>query len=418
MGLKPLNATGSVGEALQIKDSQGYDQFLSQVISENNTYRLFFYTVDMPEDSSYAINGRSILGAAYGGRNCDPKAVKCSFLPLTNFTRDEFGQLKDCSEMGKYARIASILHEAKYRYAVQQAENEAKKLAEDNGEQVDTVSLADKKRTLDQEYHGATINNVNVPPLYAPVIRGTSVFTFVSAILVKLNPDGSPAKDRAGITRIALNISKKKAQELDECLRKLSPEQLNRPYIEVQYAYNGKDKKEAGQNAHFEYVQDDAQLSSKYPEWWKSKGPIIEDMFIKDAEGIGTKNRNVADPLDEYEVILNFKKYIANNRALCGYMDFEAQNVKNAAEDLLSIDTIRSLQKCKVKLDEIVAEKKASAVEEEATDVAEETGDLNSQQLEKVAEMQGAGTLADIVEAAGGMDGFGELSSEDMPEQL
>lgn len=419
MGLVPLNATGSVGEAMAVKDAQGYDRFLSQALHENNTYRLYFPVVELSDDNPYAVNGKSILGAAYGGRNCDPKAVKCSFLPLTNFSQDEFGQLKDGSEMGKYARIASVFHEAKYRYAVQQAENEAKKLAEENGEPIDTGELASKKKKLDQEYHGDTVNDVNIPPIYMPVIRGTSVFTFVSAILVQLNPDGTPSKERTGVERITLNISKKKVEELNEVLKKLSVNQLSRDYIEVHYAYNGKDKNEAGRNAHFEYVSEDSELRTKYPEWWKQKGTTIETMMIHDVNMIATKNRNIANPPDEREVIINFFKYIAGNRVLCNYMDFEAPIVQAAAEDLLNIDTVRSMQKAKMRLESIIKERNDSIAKEEAEQAAEaDVKELSSEQLGKVEDMQKAGSLGEIIEAAGGLDGFGEMSSGDEPEEL
>lgn len=404
MAIKPLNASGCVGEAMAVKDAQGYDRFLSQAISENNTYRLFFYMVEMPEDSPYAINGRNVLGAAYGGRNCDPKAVKCSFLPLTDFDRDEFGQLKDNSDMGRYARIASIIHEGKFRYAVYQAEQEAKKLAEDNGEPVDAAQLAAKKKTLDEEYHGATVNDVNVPPKYMPVIRGTSVFIFVSAVLVLIDPDGTPSKQRTGIERVSLNISKKKAQELNRVLSRLTPEQLKRGYIEVHYAYNGKDKNEAGRNSAFEYVDESSQLSTKFPDWWKAKGPVIENMMIKDVDAIGSKNRNVANPPDMYEVVMNFKKYLATNRVYANYMDFESSIVKNAAEDLLNIDSIRSLQKVRVKLEELVAEANEAKADKQQGETLEETGSLSSEQLEAMQAMEQSKTLGEIISNAGGME--------------
>lgn len=409
--IKPLNMAsgGSVGEAMVIKDEQGYDRFLSQALKENNTYRLFFPVVKLEEDNPYAVNGRSILGAAYGGRNCDKDAVKCSFLPLTNFEKDEFGQLKDSSDMGKYAKIASVLHEASYRYAIKQVEDEAKRLAEENDEPIDTVGVAEKKKKLDQEYHGAVVNNVPVAPICNPIIRGTSVFTFVSAVLVQLNPDNSPSIERSGIERITFTISKKKVEELNLCLKNLSAEQKGRDYIEVSYAYLGKSKNEAGQNAHFEYVTPESELRVKYKDWWKVRGSSIEKLLIHDVEKIAVKNKNIANPPDEFEVVLNFKKWIATNRVILNYIDFDAQNVKGAAKDLLDIDAVRSMTKARVKLEEIVKSQELDTIEEVVSDVKE----LNEEQLSKIDDIQKAASLADIVNAAGGMEAYGDMMEND-----
>lgn len=418
MGLKPLNASGTIGEAGTIRDAQGYDRFLSQVLAENNTYHMFFTTVPLDETSEFAVNGRSVLGAAYGGRNCDKNAVGCTFLPLTDFEQDEFGQLKDKSGMGKYARIASIFHEAMYRNAIQKADDEARKLAEDNDEPVNEVDLAAAKKKLDQEYHGDRVNDVNVPPKINPVIRGMSVFTFVSAVIVKLLPDGQPSSEKDAITRVTFTMSKTKAEQLNKALKGLRGEQLERDYIEIKYAYNGATKQEAGRMATLDYVDPDSELRAKYPNWWAVKGKVIESMMIKDLDSIAPKNQNIANPLTNNEVIINFKKWLATNRGMSSYIDFESPTVKNAASDLLEIDAIRSMKKARIRLEEIVAEAKENEANgEEENAQANEAREFSSEEIAKMKEMQEAGTLAGIIDAAGGMDSFGELGKDGLSDE-
>lgn len=340
---------GGMAEAEELRGQQGTDQFLSNAIGLNNTYRAFVPII------SDGRGGHTVAAATVVGRNLDFDCLGSSFI-LIEYDVNDLGQVRDITGLDRLARISGVLYEASYRRSVAREQREAKAEAEEMNRAVDEGALSIKLNELDLAYHGGVVNGQKVRPTKKQCIGPVSVTAITNLSIVKINPDGMPEK--VSPQRVALVLSSTKINQLKSGLKKMTQEDIDRGFLEFNYVYEGADKPAAGRDAKFEYIEPDRWLQKTTPLWHGEYGTEIKNRLLYTQEQIAAKNRNVSFTLEVNDIVMRFKDYISKQSLLMPYIDTTASLTKNAAEDLLNYEVVNGFESLREQLVKLASEDK------------------------------------------------------------
>lgn len=448
--------SGGMKAGIKTRENQGTFTFLSKAVEKDNTYRVIFPVIklepgEMKEDGTFVPSKEmglddvfDIQAVTLPGYKTDMDKMGTTFMPLDDFEQTSTGKVLDKGPMPTYSRISRILFDAEYKRECAKAELDAKREAEEMGKQVDPVTLNEKMRKLDEAYHGAKVNGVNIAPTEQQAINSLRVYLFTAGVIYKVEGEVKPAMD-CDIVGFSLELNGTKCNQIKTAISKatterrakltainnkkaagevLTDEELNykhmldKGYIEVEYIYKGATKQDAGRAASFNYCSEASDAScKKFPDFWAKRSGEIYDKLIYDMETMAAKNRNISLAPSQEKVRLSFFKYCKDQAVLGKYVDFEGdagEAVKRAAGDMLKIDGFKENQAFWAKLQEAYAEGKSDEAyaieaddEDDATDAEQAiSGILKAQQENPHASMQ------QILDAAGGVDALNSASMQ------
>lgn len=381
-----------MAEAEELRGQQGTDRFLSQVLDNHNQYRVFVPLVDDGK------GGHTVAAATIVGRNMDFEKMGSSFVVI-DYDINDLGQVRDITGLDRLARIAGVMYEAEYRREVAKAKREAQANAEELKRHVDEGALSVQLVNIDAQYHGTKINGQNIPPSKRQAIGQVTVTGITNLSIIKLTATGEPEDTTP--TRVALVLSSVKITQFKEGLRKMTPQDIERGYLEFNYNYDGDDKPAAGRAAKFEYIDPTRWLQTTYPVWYNKNGTNIKDRLLTDPEVIAAKNKNISYTPEVADVVLRFKTYMQNQMILMPYVDTEASLTKNAAEDLLKYEVINSFETLRNKLIELASNGTTEADDQATT--SKEAGVIASTN-DQVAAMEQVGAENYDTAAAAGFE--------------
>lgn len=445
---------GGMKAGIKTKENQGTFTFLSKAVENGNVYRIMFPVIKLSpgeerEDGTFVPSKEmgiddefDIQAVTLPGYKMDMDKMGTTFMPLNDYDVTDTGKVLDKGPMPSYSRISRILFDAEYKRECSKAEAEVKREAEELGNELNPVTLNESLRKLDEAYHGAKVNGKNIAPTEQQAINALRVCMFTAGVIFKLEGEVKPSID-CDIIGFSLELNGTKSTQLKTALTKaiaerrekltaiqtkkmsgvpLTEEEMNYKhmldvgYIEVEYAYKGTSKQEAGRAAAFNYCSEAADATcKKFPEFWAKRRDDIVGRLIYDMETMAAKNRNISMAPSPEKVRLSFLKYCTDQAVLGRYIEFEGEEgeaVKRAAADMLKIDGFRKNPSFWAKLEEAYAEGKsedAVAIEaDEEEDVTEQAvaGILKAQQENPHASMQ------QILESAGGEVGLNAASMQ------
>lgn len=389
-------ATFGVGQSLRqgqkARDKAGSDDHLSKILELNGKYRIFFKKFLIPdEDTGEPTQDADIRAAVVPGRVCDYEVVGTSFIPYTADMLEydnETGSIRDLTNLEGWARISRVLFEASCIRAKKNAEAEAERTAAELQKPVDQLSLQKALEKIEMQYHGGEgPDGKQIMPTKSPAISGIKWKVSTRIAVVKMKADGSP--DWKNAKYATYEVGKTKNDVLLGLLESREYCNLANDYLEVQYDYIGADKKAAGQSASFGGVTyDKLSLEVLYPEDWAKFGRKFIDGIITatDEESISTylraRNRSLKNGGSVKGIIESYRKWLAQNQAVYGSIDFENEFTSRAAADFLENHLLDGLDSLKAKMEALAEEnakqRNKADEDDEAANVSEtaEGGDV------------------------------------------
>lgn len=393
-----LGSTLSGGMKLQ--KQQGYDKSLSQALTLGTDNRLFFKLIKNDE------GGYEIPAASIAGRNLNWDKLKLGFLvedgDMIELT--DGGKLIDKTGLSAWVNIAYLLRDAACVDEKESAEDKAKRDADKIGVPIDQVELSKTLEGIELRYHGGeAADGTRISPKENLLISPLRVYTYIQCLLVPMDKNGAP--DWKNAQSCSLDVKNKKAQQLFDLLSKPQYVNADDMVLEVGYSYKGEDKQKAGQAASFQGISTDTSIKTLYPDDWNKYGvKKLEDLFT-DAEMIKAKNGNANSRTTVADVISAIRKYCATNLGVMACINFEKDEAKKAANDLVEFGLLDSVPKIKQMAMSVV---ETSSEEKESTEAtAEEAAEQEAMQNMKDGKMAQATTLTEM-QAAAGPSGFGD----------
>ena len=403
----------SLAQGLNLKDKQKDNQALSKVLELNGKYRIF---CRVTEDNGV----NTPIVAMVPGRSLDAKALGRVFIPIEGdlISVDEYGKFKDMSGLDAWARMARVLFDAQCIREKKAVEAEAKRAAEDLGQEINSADLSKSLEKIELEYHGGkAADGTNILPKKRPIISGLQLKMTNQLLVVKLDAKGAP--DVANINYAFLEISDSRAKKLLSFCNDVNYYDPTTGVLEFGLDYSGKDKQEAGRN-DYTPIAHSLSLKTQYPEVWekdilpKVEGLVKGNSPLETARLMRSKNRSVSTSVSPSEVITAFKKWASTNTAVYGSIDWESEDVKRSAKDFLDNGLLEAAPKVKEKMLALAESmKKDVTMEEGAADIAEVNDDKVAETIKNV-EQSDAATLTEMMAQVGDasldeLGGLGEL---------
>lgn len=388
-----LQTGGGLRGGIKVKESQGSCQSLSKVVTLGGKYRLFFPIFE--RDGIV-----DVVAATMAGRKLDRDILKKSFVPITNFEQSATGRIIDKTGLDSYARIAHVIHKSNEKAEKEAAEREAKVDADKLGVAVDQAALKQKLHEIEVAYEGDNSNKDN--PIYAtknPIV-GSLVTEIATECLVVPMQNEAPQWDKAQVASVSVSTTKQ--TQLMALLEDDNYARVHPDFLEVSYVYAGKSKAEAGRAATFQGISADLSLKTKYADLWEKQGVQALKRVSRTEEAVASKNYNMSSAVTPEEVMTSFKSYCAKTPAIFANMDWEADETKRAAKDMI---------------DKNVVPEQYTAVRQrlaELVDVDEDYGDVDSQAaLEAAVKVQdGISSLREVAEQIPDIDAVSGGDSE------
>jgi hypothetical protein len=354
------------------------------------------------------------------GRSLDAKALGRVFIPIEGdlISVDEYGKFKDMSGLDAWARMARVLFDAQCIREKKAVEAEARRAAEDLGQEINSADLSKSLEKIELEYHGGkAADGTNIMPKKRPIISGLQLKMTNQLLVVKLDAKGAP--DVANINYAFLEISDSRAKKLLSFCNDVNYYDPTTGVLEFGLDYSGKDKQEAGRN-DYTPIAHSLSLKTQYPEVWekdilpKVEGLVKGNSPLETARLMRSKNRSVSTSVSPSEVITAFKKWASTNTAVYGSIDWESEDVKRSAKDFLDNGLLEAAPKVKEKMLALAESmKKDATMEEGAADIAEVNDDKVAETIKNV-EQSDAATLTEMMAQVGDasldeLGGLGEL---------
>lgn len=366
-------SNGSLRAGQKIRNSQGGDPRLSKTLSLNGKYRLFFKTfveeVRDPETNEVLSKEGNVRAAVVPGRTGDYQVVGTGFIPYTDemYSIDPItDRFTDTTELSSWSRIAHVLFEAQCRSEKKNAEAEALRAANELGKAVDTMALQKKIEGIEEEYHGGeSASGDKILPKKFPALSGSIVFK-VSTRVLRVALDGQGKPDWKDAQYATLELSKARANKLIALLD--DPKYFrNEDYLEVGYNYIGSDNTEAGRNAEFLPVGEQESLEYAFPSEWEAIGKSkVEQIATGTADEqvafMRARNRSFRGNTTPRDIVANYKKWCSTHQAIYGSIDFDDDDVKNAAKIFLESHLLDDVPKQRAAFEQIVADKNNGSV--------------------------------------------------------
>lgn len=385
--MKPL-ATGLKGSK-KLQDAQQKLRNFSKQAEVNTSYRLFFPLIRNE-------NGEIDIAVTTGlGRTLDWDKLGKSFVEVTEYNISESGQLTDLTILPNVSRMARIVHMAACEEEKVEAEKKAKETAEAMGTELNIATLQQTIKNIQIKYFGDEDAEPRILPKETAIVSGLKTPTYTEVLAVPLDAQGMPVFAKYFVA--SMELRGKKTTQLTTILNNKDYTPLDAEYLEVGYDYMGKDKQTAGMNAAFNGIASTLTLEMKYPEIWAAnKDKLL--LLSKDAETMMAKNMTFSTACTPEEVVAKFNKYVSTKPLTFLYVDYESDEVKRSAKDLLELDAVKSAKKIQEKLIEIV---EAQNEEIETKTGNEENGDTIAAEAEIVKEAE---TLRELEKVADNLD--------------
>lgn len=354
---------GTLRQGKKARDKQGSDDHLSKVVELNGKYRLFFRTIELPDEDGNPSGERDIAVAVVPGRSLDYNVCGASFIAYDSTMCDisTDGAIQDKTGLGAWARIARVLHQAQCMREKKNAESEATRAASDLGKPVDQVKLAQALEGIELKYNGGrAADGTRIAPKLAPAISGVQQKMTTQLLVVKLLPNGAP--DFANAKYAVLEISNARMNELLSLIDNPDYFDNTSDYFEVGYDYIGADKAAAGRAAKFQGIAATLQLKNQFPDEWAKHGEALVNGIAKGntieetAEVMKSRNRNLKVAHTPNEIISSMKKWCANNSAIFASIDYESEDTQRAAKDFITSNLLDAIPVVKEKFQNLVAE--------------------------------------------------------------
>lgn len=404
-----------LGEAYTLYTDQQSDPFINSRIEAGGNYHLFVPLYSNKTDA----NGKPVYTLmAYGvaGRKMDRERMGFSFASLPA-SRNEFNQLVDESGLESLGRISAVLYEAEYFKECAAARTDAENVAKANGTVVDSGALAVKLNELDMAFHGGTVEGKNVPATRSRLIQNIGICMTMSPILMKLK-DSDNADAQYPVTRVTLELTGSKASMMQDVASKITQDDIDRGFVEIVYKYEGKDKKEAGQKARFEYCTKRNWIAEIDSNWWQAHEADIKSKFIVVPKQLQSKNRNITNTPSVPEIFSAFRKYCKKQQVLNSFITEEIGALKYAAKDMLEMPVFTSTPALKDLLTKMTASDDTAAATDVDTSMnAEATTQVPAEEVTNTPVI--SDTVAAVAESGeDALEATSNFTEEEMNEML
>lgn len=359
--------------ATKVRSAQGFATPLSKAVTLGKRYRILF-----------PVENDDLVIATVPGRNLDFDALGLSFVRLDDFDITETGKVTDTSVLPMYNRMARVIFDASYRQELAKAEEKAIADANALGESVEVESLAIAKQKIKEKYYGDRSDAKNI--IYStlnPVISGVVLETGAEAYMIPLEGEKN-TPDWGSAIPVSVPLGKTKANQLTTILKSGDYFAKGSKWLEVEYAYMGSDKNEAGRSAVFGGVSSDNTLAKKFPDLWEANHSVIDNL-VRSSEAIANRNSKIASRTQVDEVAAAFKKYVRTIRTTLIFMDLDDPEVKKTAHLFTSTGVSEAVPKIHNALLQIV-EANTKVEEESIVDEISEAV-ANAENITTVSEL-------------------------------
>lgn len=400
MGMKIIK--GGIIAGQKIKSNQGYLRALSKSLSCGTTYELFFRLVKSEEF------GTEIVSANVPGRKAKFEVMGTGFIPCDVDIDEDTRKMTDVSGLQSLARIARAYFDAEFKREMKKIEQNAKEIAEENGEEVDLIAKTKKEEKLKLKYYGD--KETNTYPKENPILQGLVLSVCTEVVAVPLNQKSEPEWNK--LIHASLELSKERIDKLVELIQ--NPDYCNPEvdeYLEVSlpYGLNTNDKSEAGRNSKFQGVAKSISLAAKFPESWaanKDKISVLADT----PETIVARNMSLSKDFTLKQVVEKFKEHFSKNSIVLKNLDLESDEVANIAKDLVDFDLVSSNKPVQEALLEII---RKQAEEKGDSDVVENDKEEIKNDLEVQGDIGALQQARGLVEISQAVENLGDLVQSD-----
>lgn len=396
-------------EAVKVQASQRSKQTLGKKVLElGKEYVLLFPKKD-----------NEIVVAGIVGRNCDFDSLNVSFGRIIDSQMEinpETDRIKDNSGMASWAALSNILYKAAQAKEISDKKDEAIKISEATGSAVDEGALGqaiDKIRLAyeGQKRHG---DEAAVMPTKQRLVSSKIDFSiFTEAVLIPLDKKLKPEYDKAVSVEVRLSVTKQR--QLNAILDDPNYNDMGDPdgFLEVKFSYKGTDAKEAGKNAYQGAEAAVRKINLEKDETGSYVDPGVKSIeFLlndttHDHDLMFSRAGTVSYANTAADVEAAMRKYLANNRMLPLYIDFEDEATKRHAKDILELGCV--FNKGTRQYDELLA----IVEEQEANNVAIEQDAGVTGDIEKVAKSK---TTREVVDAVDANEELQELVADEVED--
>jgi len=348
-----------------------------------------------------------IAVAGIVGRTCDYDSIGVGFGRIADSQMEinpETGRIKDNSGMQRWAQLSNLLYKAAMAKEIQDKTDEARKIAEQTGTSIDEAALSQTIAKVKLAYEGQPRHGdqAAVMPTKQRLVSSTINFSiFTEAVLIPLDKQLKPEFDKA--IAVEAQLSNTKQQELNTILDNPGYHDVNDPdgFLEIKFSYTGADNKAAGKNSYqgVEQAVRKVNLTKENGVYVdpgvKSIAHLLKDT-TNDYDIMFSRAGTVSFAQTAADVEAGMRKFLANNRMLPLYIDFQDEATKRNAENLIELGIFRQDTKQYRELLEMVEEQKAAKAAENAPP-AEEDGSmpaeaqdlLNAKSTKQVQEVVG-----------------------------
>ncbi len=377
-----VKLSGGLAAASKIEAQRRGIDPLSKNLSTGTKYRMFIKKLGTDDIAL----GNTI------GRDLDRDAFGSSFLNYGDGEIDirEDGSYADVTSVTSLCRIANVLYKAQAKAEKDRAERNIRADAERLGEPVNESELKEAMDKIDLEYFGGKRGDQNIPPKKRPVISGMRTPHIMEMFVVPLTVEGAPEWEKG--FHANLNVRSNKVAQLKSILSNRDYNDPASEYLEVGYDYIGKDKQEAGRNASFYGIADSLKLEHKFPESWAKFSSELS-VLTSDVDVILSRSQQSRFSCSVNEVVLKFKAWAQSQRSCLIDIDWDADETKRAAKDMLTLDVVKKTPAVLDRLNKIV---EATSESTEAETAAED-----SKEIKEAQDLAGAKTLQELSEMKG-----------------
>lgn len=343
---------GGLTGALTMELSKNGTKNLSKDLVPGTKYRIFFRKVGKTE----------LLVASTFGRSLDYKALGGSFMGFEDSEieyNEETQTWKDLTNISSLCRMARVLHKAACERETRETIDRIKKEAEELGQKINEVTIAEAARRLRVKYFGDSDVKPAVIPEVKQVISGVTTPHIIEAYAIPLTSTGTPEFTKGFVGTVELKSNK--IRSLAAILQDPAYNMQDRDFLEVGFDYLGKDKAEAGRNASYNGIAESLTLESMFKDAWDANKDDIFNRLSKTEEEVFNRCVMFKFAMSAKDVVAAFNKYVSTQGLTLTCIDFESEDTIKAAEDFLELDAVKHAPKILTKFGEIAAKKKADA---------------------------------------------------------
>jgi hypothetical protein len=383
-------------EGKKMRSSGNYLRRLSKAVTPGASYRLFLPTYVGADGKA------NIAAAAAIGRNIDFEIFGQGFMTYKEEwlegTNTGSGY-KDLTGVDVPARISRIIFEAQCAKEKDEAEVNAKRLAEANGGNLNIEALALQKAKIEEKYHGRKGGDgvQGTLPTVSPAIKGLSTQIIVEMLLVPMDSGtNTPKWDAAEC--VYKTVSTTLIDTLLALLDNPMYYDASRRYLEVNFTYGsmGQTAKQAGQAAQYNGVTPTMGLETMFADQWQKlgiekfntlyDGAVVEleslkgltyttmeedtdpaykkyvEIMTKIGESILGHAGYVAGRITPQDIKAKLNQWVAQNVNILLYIDPANPATINGAADMVASGLLDNVSSVKEKLQK-VAEENGSVAE-------------------------------------------------------